>query len=136
MDSLVYTVAAVGRVLIRGAVEAAKKIAQEVAAGIERDKRPYYGAGYAAAFAEDRRTADKSGYGFREEWKERLVYSEPGGSYTFECGWGDFSRPYHVYVPAAESWDRSMPEFMRGRRDEILERLRHWAGGDYIVHEE
>lgn len=138
MDSLFRTVAAVGRVLVQGAglaVETAKDVAKDVADSIERDRRLGHGSGYASAFVEDQPAPRPLGYGFHEEWKERLVFTEARGTYTFDCAWGDFRRPYHVYVPTAEHWDRATPEFMHGRRDEILDRLRGWAGCDYVIHE-
>lgn len=133
MDSLFYAVAAVGRALVQGvgrAVEAAKAVAD----GAERDRDLDHGSGYASAFAEDRTSPDESGHRFREEWKERLVYEEDGRTYEFDCGWG--VTPRVVYVPSAAYWPKATPAWMRDRRDEILDRLRHGMGGRYVVEED
>lgn len=61
-----------------------------------------------------------------EKWKEELVYEEDGKSHSFECGWG--VTPGVVYVPAAEDWDEVVPDFLKGRREEMLKRLREKSG--------
>lgn len=69
----------------------------------------------------------------KEEWKERIVYQEDGASFTFGCGWG--VKPYVVYVPSAGYWPRATPAWMHDRRDEILGRLRDYAGTRYVIEE-
>ncbi|GAA2273891.1 hypothetical protein GCM10009853_029700 [Glycomyces scopariae] len=133
MNSFAFAVAVVGRALVQGlgrVVESARDAAAEAAAGDERDR-----ADYVPVHREERAIERGTDYGFKEEWKERLVYTDPRGTFEFPCGWGDFSRPYHVYVPMPEFWDRETPAFMHGRRDEILDRLRLWAGDAYIIEE-
>ncbi len=61
-------------------------------------------------------------FSIRPRWKEELWYVEGDNSFCFQCGWG--VTPGYVYVPPADSWDASVPPFMRGRRDEIIARLR------------
>jgi hypothetical protein len=61
-------------------------------------------------------------YSVEGRWKERLVYCEDGREFDFDCAWG--VDPYVVYVPTADLWDRVTPEWMHGRRNEILTRLR------------
>jgi hypothetical protein len=60
-------------------------------------------------------------YGVESRWKERLVYIEGDQEFTFDCGWG--VTPFVAYVPSAAIWDQVTPSWMRGRRDEIIERL-------------
>ena len=60
-------------------------------------------------------------YTVEGRWKEQLVYIEDGQEFIFECGWG--VRPYVAYIPSAAIWDRVMPQWMRGRREEIVARL-------------
>lgn len=55
-------------------------------------------------------------------WKEELWYHEGDDSFCFDCGWG--VTPYVAYVPSEASWDRAVPPFLRGRRDEVLARIR------------
>lgn len=146
MDPLFTAAAARGRALLRGivrsadaaldrTVEAFREQERERERARERERDRDHGSGFAAAFAEDRprRTEPEAPYTFREEWKELLVYTEPGGTYTFLCGWG--KRPYGVGVPTAEHWDDAMPAWMHGRRDEILGRIAAWAGGRYVIDE-
>jgi hypothetical protein len=74
----------------------------------------------------------KAAYKLYPKWKELLVYEEGGNSYSFECGWG--VSPGVVYVQAAEDWDAVLPEFLRGRRDEIVAVLRERC--DHTVEED
>lgn len=117
--------------LIRAVDGVLRGIFREVARVLDSD-RPIE-----SAFEEDRiRSTDgEAAYSFKEEWKELLVYTESAGTYTFLCGWGDFKRPFSVGVPTAEHWDNETPAWMHGRRDEILDRLRHWAGAKYVIDE-
>jgi hypothetical protein len=64
----------------------------------------------------------KPDYTLRPEWKEMLWYSEGENHFCFQCGWG--VSPGYIYVPPAADWDVSVPPFLRGRRDEIIARLR------------
>jgi hypothetical protein len=133
MDMLLMTAAALARGVVQGIGRAA---VSAVGAGLdltrERAARTRKGVDYSWPDPETYRDAD---YSFKEKWKEELIYTEPGGTYSFNCGWGDFTRPFSVGVPTAEYWDRAMPDFMRGRRDEILGRLRGWAGNNYNFDE-
>lgn len=58
----------------------------------------------------------------RVEWEEQLWYGEGDQEFCFECGWAE--APYVVYMPSERLWDRVVPPFMRGRRDEIVARIR------------
>lgn len=66
----------------------------------------------------------KSGSDFilRPVWKEELWYIEGENKFVFYCGWG--VSPGYVYVPPAAEWDRCVPPFLRGRREQIIERLK------------
>ena len=55
------------------------------------------------------------------EWKELVQYWEGDHGYIFDAGWG--VDPGDLYVPAAEDWDAATPDWMNGRRDEIVARL-------------
>lgn len=59
-------------------------------------------------------------------WKEQVVYWEGGRGYVFPGGWG--VSPPVTYVAAGDAWDRVMPEWLKGRRDEVVRRLEDEAG--------
>jgi hypothetical protein len=64
-------------------------------------------------------------------WKEQyVVENESGKTFVFDGGWG--VDPHVAYVPPAESWHESVPEWLWERRDEVIEELR--KTGD-VVHE-
>ena len=56
-------------------------------------------------------------YSIRQLTKESVDYREGDA-------WHEFFLGPTVEVPRAEDWDRVMPEAFRGRRDEIIERLK------------
>jgi hypothetical protein len=60
-------------------------------------------------------------YKVEGRWKERLVYCEDGREFEFDCGWG--VKPPVAYVPSEEIWDRVVPDWLRGRRAEVVARL-------------
>jgi hypothetical protein len=67
-----------------------------------------------------------------DEWrvavhdKEMLEYWEGDHGYVFDCAWG--VNPGILFVPPASIWDQSVPPWMRGRRDVLVERLRERSG--------
>ncbi|MFG3342726.1 hypothetical protein [Glycomyces sp. NPDC048151] len=141
MDPLFTAAAARGRallgkivrsaeVVIDGAVEAYRELERER----ERERSRDRGSGFAAAFAEDtpHRTEPEAPYSFKSLWKERLVYTDPGGTYEFQCGWGNFQKPFYVYIPAEEDWGGGR---LHASYDELLARLRAWsaAHGHIVV---
>jgi hypothetical protein len=65
-------------------------------------------------------------------WKEQVVYWEGDRGCVFEGGWG--VDPVVTVVPDASTWDRVVPEWLRGRRDEVCERLQGQPG--HVVQEE
>src|SRR5262249_43007151 len=48
-------------------------------------------------------------------------------------GEAGYPRPCRVYVPNADAWDARMPSWARGRRDEIVARLRECFGSHIVV---
>ena len=75
------------------------------------------------------------GDGFRIDmrWKEEVVYWEDGQGFLLDAGWG--VDPPVLYVPAAARWDVAVPSWLRGRRDEVLARLREHSGHDLVESE-
>lgn len=63
-------------------------------------------------------------------WKEEVIYWEGDRGYLFDAGWG--VTPGALYVPAAEDWSLVTPEWMHGRRDEIVARLVEHSHHDVI----
>lgn len=54
-------------------------------------------------------------------WKEEVVYWEGDRGFVFDGGWG--VQPSVTYVPDEEAWDQVVPEWLVGRRDEVIRRL-------------
>ncbi len=59
-------------------------------------------------------------------WKEEVLYWEGRRGVSFAAGWG--VTPPVVYVPTAEAWDASTPDWLHGRRDEVVARLVERSG--------
>lgn len=55
-------------------------------------------------------------------WEEELWYREGNQSFCFDCDWK--VEPYQAFVPGEATWDKVLPEWLRGRRSEVLDRLR------------
>ena len=64
-------------------------------------------------------------------WKEEVLYWEDPRGFAFDAGWG--STPPTLYVPTDDLWRRVMPEWLRDRREVVLERLR--TGTDHVLQE-
>ena len=60
-------------------------------------------------------------YKVESRWKEQLVYIKDGEEFVFDCGWG--VTPHVAYIPSDAIWDRVVPQWMRGRREEVVARL-------------
>lgn len=71
-------------------------------------------------------------YEIEFRWKEEVVYWEGARGIVFPGGWG--VEPVETIVPDAETWDRAVPAWLKGRHDVVVGRLR----GDlrHVVHEE
>jgi hypothetical protein len=65
-------------------------------------------------------------------WKEQVIYWEGDRGCVFEGAWG--VDPLVTIVPDASTWDRVVPDWLRGRRDEVFERLRGQPG--HVLREE
>src|ERR1051325_6926323 len=55
------------------------------------------------------------------EW--HVVFHEALHSLSMDFEMGGFGHPDILYVPTEEEWTRSMPEWARDRRREIMERV-------------
>jgi hypothetical protein len=61
-----------------------------------------------------------------QRWKEEVIYWEGPRGYFLAAGWG--GTPPVLAVPTAALWDQVVPPWLRGRRDEVLARLREHSG--------
>jgi hypothetical protein len=59
-------------------------------------------------------------------YKEQLAYREGERSFVFDAAWG--VDPYLVYVPDAATWDDVVPDWLRGRREEVVGRIAATSG--------
>jgi hypothetical protein len=85
------------------------------------------------AWSESRHVSDPNGdYEIEFRWKEEVIYWEQPRGCTFPSGWG--VDPAVTSVPDASTWDRAVPPWLRGRRDEVVARLR--ADARHEVREE
>ncbi|MFE4951636.1 hypothetical protein ACFQ9V_16180 [Leifsonia sp. NPDC056665] len=64
---------------------------------------------------------DDGNFRIKAVWKEVVEYWEGDCGYVFDAAWG--VEPGELYVPAPQDWDAVTPEWMNGRRDEIVARL-------------
>ena len=71
-------------------------------------------------------------YEIEFRWKEQVIYWEGSRGCVFPSGWG--VDPLVTMVPGADTWDRAVPGFLRGRHDEVSARLR--SDTRHIVKEE
>ena len=55
------------------------------------------------------------------QWKEEVYYQEDDQRLSFPAGWG--VSPPTLYVPSVRIWDAVMPEWLRGRRTQVVARL-------------
>jgi hypothetical protein len=62
------------------------------------------------------------GYRVETRGREAIAYWEGERAYLFDAAWG--ARQPVLYVPSPRSWDDVVPSWLRGRRDEVVERLR------------
>lgn len=71
-------------------------------------------------------------YEIEFRWKELVIYWEGSRGAVFQGGWG--VEPMVTVVPDSVTWDRVVPEWLRGRHEEVVARLR--ADDRHVVHEE
>lgn len=76
------------------------------------------------------KTYDADAFNIEPRWKEEVIYWEGARGYLFDAAWG--VQPGRLFVPAPEDWDSVTPDWMHGRRDEIVERLRKHSHHDVI----
>lgn len=72
-------------------------------------------------------------YKITAKWKEVLIYAEGENEFVFSCGWG--VHPGVIHVPSASCWEEATPEWMHGRRDEVIDRLQDWAKDHDVLEE-
>jgi hypothetical protein len=65
-------------------------------------------------------------------WKEYVIYWEGRRGVVFDAAWG--VGPLVTIVPDEASWDRKVPDWLHGRRDEVVARLR--AKSEHLLKEE
>lgn len=65
-------------------------------------------------------------------WKEEIIYWDGERGFVFDGGWG--VEPSVTYVPDEERWDQVVPTWLRGRRTEVIDRLRLEPG--HIVRDD
>jgi len=65
-------------------------------------------------------------FGIYPQWKEEVFYREGDQRLCFPAGWG--VNPPTLYVPSARIWDDVMPNWLRGRRAEVVARLAKHSG--------
>jgi len=65
-------------------------------------------------------------------WKEEVIYWEGRRGVVLLGGWG--VDPPVTYVPDLATWDRVVPDWLRGRHDDVVQRLRDEPG--HVVEEE
>jgi hypothetical protein len=71
--------------------------------------------------------ADTIDWSVKVHDREMLAYWEGDRGFVFDhCAWG--VDPPVLLVPPAAIWDESVPPWMRGRRDLVIQRLRERSG--------
>jgi hypothetical protein len=64
---------------------------------------------------------DRRAFRVETHGREAIAYWEGDRAFLFDAAWG--AKPRTLFVPAAELWDDVVPEWLRGRREEIVRRL-------------
>jgi hypothetical protein len=73
-------------------------------------------------------TYQGAGYSIEPRWKEVVIYWEGDRGVWFYAAWG--VEPPTLYVPTDEVWRTVMPEWIRGKRAEVVARLGAHSGHD------
>jgi hypothetical protein len=69
---------------------------------------------------------DSNAFRIDTKWKEEVYYREGDQAFFMPAGWG--VQPPVLYVPSAGIWDSVVPNWLRGRRTEVVSRLRERSG--------
>ena len=72
------------------------------------------------------REFDGGSFRISYEWNEIVVYWEGDQGFEFDAAWG--VAPGVLYVPDATHWDGVVPQWLVGRRDEVVGRLLQNSG--------
>ena len=73
-------------------------------------------------------------YRIRLLGREMIEYREGEVAFVFIAGWG--VKPPVLYVPRPDAWERVMPAKFRGRREQIVERLkRDWYVRSHVLED-
>jgi len=62
----------------------------------------------------------------QHRWKEQVAYWEGERGFVFDAAWG--VTPPILYVPSPDVWAEVVPTWLRGRRDQVVRRLRRRSG--------
>jgi hypothetical protein len=77
------------------------------------------------------RSYDGGTYRIESRWKEEVVYWEGERGFVFNAAWG--VRPPILYLPSDRLWDRAVPDWLKWRRVEVVQRLSAHSG--HVVEE-
>jgi hypothetical protein len=72
-------------------------------------------------------------------WKEEVIYWEGNRGFVFDGGWG--VAPMVTYIPDEATWDDVVPDWLVGKRQQVVERLALEPGhvlkatSDYSAHQ-
>ena len=67
------------------------------------------------------RRRERGAFRIEAHQREVLAYREGDHGILLEAAWG--AKPPILYVPSARVWDDVVPEWLRGRREEVVARL-------------
>ena len=65
--------------------------------------------------------APDGSYEIEPRWREEVVYWEGDKGYVFDADWG--ADPGVLHVPSPAVWDGAVPQWLIGRRDDVVRRL-------------
>lgn len=75
----------------------------------------------------------REGWDAELRWKEQVVYWEGNRGFLFDGAWG--VAPPRTYVPDVDTWDQAVPEWLRGRRQQVVSRLKRAPFRHTVVDE-
>jgi hypothetical protein len=80
-----------------------------------------------------RRRRKQEGWDIQRRWKEEVVYWEGQHGFILDGAWG--VTPPKTFAPDAATWDEATPEWLHGRRDEVVGRLKRAPFRHVVVEE-